>query len=141
MAGNVIRQGGAADFFSRQTAFWHGVVRAQKAEGKQDQCGVVMEAAQERPFEVIQAEFFFHLLVALFRSSSVRARAAPPLRREVSAGRLLNAYLMVPSAASSIKSQIGSAWAQSHRGPRRGQATRAPRQSAQPSVLSFPRAR
>ena len=52
--------------FFRRRLLGAALFERQKAEGQHDQRGMMVEAAPGAALEVIQAEFLFHLLVALF---------------------------------------------------------------------------
>ena len=68
---------------------------------------MVVEATPGAPLEMSQAQFFFHLLIALLdRPALFQSRTARSLG--VSGGRSLKAYFSLPSACRSINSQIGS---------------------------------
>ena len=64
MTGTVIRCGGADGFF-RWLAFGAALFEREEAEGEQHEGGVVVEATPASAPEVIQAESFLHLQVAL----------------------------------------------------------------------------
>ena len=53
-----------ADFF-RQLGLGTALFACQKAEGEHDQGDIVVEAAPGAALEVVEPEFFLHLLVAL----------------------------------------------------------------------------